>query len=267
MKTKTKICGVYALVDPNTKQVRYIGASKDCQKRFLVHCRNKDNSNKDKNQWIDLLHKQNKSPELLILIECNEKDLTKNEIYYIKKYQLVNLLNHRVVSLKPRSVFAKNLKTNEIKFYEKPQDYIKDGFKKRGVNHACTDPKYSYNGFKFWYADDPEPDTLGFTYNNKTQKLTEWAKEYNLSYSTLCNRIFNLKITLEEALTTPVTQNTKHKFKDKELTLTEWSKELNISLFTLSSRIRRGWSIEKIVTTPIKQRKQQQMKVELPEDY
>lgn len=265
MKTKTKICGIYGLVDPDTKEVRYIGSSKDCNRRFYSHCSKTNSCNKDRFQWINFLREQGKAPELIILKECEEKDLAKYEIYYIKEYKLSNLLNERIVSVKPRSIFSKNLKTGEIKFYEKPEDYIKEGFKKRNVHHVYTDAKYSYRGYRFWYADNPEPDTSGFTYNNKTQKLTEWAKEYNLSYSTLCNRIFNLKMTLEKALTTPVTQNIKHKFKDKELTLTEWSKELNISLFTLSSRIRRGWNIEKIVNTPIKPIKQK--KVELPEDY
>ena len=59
MKTKTKICGIYTLVDPNTKEVRYVGASKDCQKRFLMHCRNKDKENKEKHQWVDALREQN----------------------------------------------------------------------------------------------------------------------------------------------------------------------------------------------------------------
>ena len=37
------------------------------------------------------------------------------------------------------------------------------------------------------------------TYNGKTQSLTDWAKEYNINRSTLCNRL-RKGLTLEEAL-------------------------------------------------------------------
>lgn len=41
------------------------------------------------------------------------------------------------------------------------------------------------------------------TFNNKTQDLKKWAREYNISYQTLWQRIVKLKWSVEKALTTP----------------------------------------------------------------
>ena len=41
------------------------------------------------------------------------------------------------------------------------------------------------------------------------------------------------------------------KYKDKIKTLMQWSKDLNINRKTLSGRIRRGWSVEKAIETPV----------------
>lgn len=42
------------------------------------------------------------------------------------------------------------------------------------------------------------------TYLGKTQSLHQWAKEFNLSYSTLCARITNYKWPIEKSLTEPL---------------------------------------------------------------
>lgn len=39
------------------------------------------------------------------------------------------------------------------------------------------------------------------TYNNKTKVLKDWAKYFNIKYTTLRHRIVNLNLSLEEALT------------------------------------------------------------------
>lgn len=42
------------------------------------------------------------------------------------------------------------------------------------------------------------------THNNKTQLLLDWAKEYNINYTTLYNRIYICNWSIKKALTTPV---------------------------------------------------------------
>lgn len=42
----------------------------------------------------------------------------------------------------------------------------------------------------------------------------------------------------------------RHEHNGTNLTLTEWSKETGISKKTLNSRTNRGWSVEKVLTTP-----------------
>lgn len=43
-----------------------------------------------------------------------------------------------------------------------------------------------------------------YTYKHKTQILKDWAKEYNIKYTTLWHRLYQLKLSIEEALTTPI---------------------------------------------------------------
>lgn len=42
------------------------------------------------------------------------------------------------------------------------------------------------------------------TFNGKTQTITQWAKDKNMSFNTLYSRIFNYHWSIEEALETPV---------------------------------------------------------------
>lgn len=42
------------------------------------------------------------------------------------------------------------------------------------------------------------------TYNDKTQTLAQWAREYNIAYNNLQNRIVKLNWSIEKALTAPI---------------------------------------------------------------
>lgn len=83
MKTTTFI---YALKDPNTNNVRYIGKANDPYVRFrhhLIKCRDK---NTHKRNWINKLKDDNLKPILEILDEVPIDNWQKYEKMYIKKY-------------------------------------------------------------------------------------------------------------------------------------------------------------------------------------
>ncbi len=44
------------------------------------------------------------------------------------------------------------------------------------------------------------------TYNNKSQSVTEWAREMNINVDTLRHRIYDLNWSIEDALTVPPRQ-------------------------------------------------------------
>lgn len=45
---------------------------------------------------------------------------------------------------------------------------------------------------------------LFLTYKGKIQLVIDWVKEYNIPYSTLCNRLYKLNWPIEKALTIPI---------------------------------------------------------------
>lgn len=102
--------GIYGLIDPITKELRYIGLSKNIQVRYSQHC---SHSASTKGSyllnWLNNLQSKNLKPELIILEVCKEKDLSENEIFWISYFKslgcnLVNLtsggenFNHSIIT-------------------------------------------------------------------------------------------------------------------------------------------------------------------------
>lgn len=105
--------------------------------------------------------------------------------------------------------------------------------------------------------------------NNGTKTLKEHCNLNNYNYFTVMNYIYRNNLTAEQALAKYLENNQKRnqnqvkpKAKKKQKiivlptgeTLTEFSKRTGISRKTLESRIHRGWSLEKIVNTPLQEK-------------
>jgi hypothetical protein len=96
--------------------------------------------------------------------------------------------------------------------------------------------------------------SVHITFNGQTKSLTEWAKELNITSPALANRL--KKQSLKTALTT--VKNGYEKvvtFNGITQTVNEWSKKTGIHSNTIHSRLRRGWSIEKALTTKTRNKK------------
>lgn len=94
-KSKTKIgnfiSGIYALLDPRTGDIRYIGQSKNISKRFSSH--KYSSSDYPVSKWISKLRKDGLIPDLVIIEEHeNPVDVEKQWIDRAKKSG-ANLLN------------------------------------------------------------------------------------------------------------------------------------------------------------------------------
>lgn len=77
---------IYALIDPRTNEVRYVGKSNNPKKRYVRHISCKDNG-KYKNRWIKQLIKINLLPILNIIEECDESKWSEREQCWIKYYR------------------------------------------------------------------------------------------------------------------------------------------------------------------------------------
>lgn len=96
---------IYSLVDPRDNQVRYVGASKNPQRRLWQHLnRSKDENNLKKRLWLEELVQHGHVPKLSII----EENLTKGEVlqrekHWIQVYleQGASLVNMRDADLMP----------------------------------------------------------------------------------------------------------------------------------------------------------------------
>lgn len=84
------ISGIYALCCPDTKEVKYVGQSKNIRARIKSHIRG-DGTKSPKTEWIKGLSSAGSSPLVKILEETS--DLNVAEKRHIKREGIENLLN------------------------------------------------------------------------------------------------------------------------------------------------------------------------------
>lgn len=95
---------------------------------------------------------------------------------------------------------------------------------------------------------------LVYTYKGETMCLKDWSRKLNIYYQTLVNRIHLQHLSFEEAIT----------FIDDRDKPLEWNNQLysrqqlcemyNIPLQNFYDRWHKGWTLEKILTTPVKRK-------------
>jgi hypothetical protein len=85
---------IYALTDPVTDEVRYVGITDNAHTRYMQHCNDTRDNHSDKAVWIKSLKDRLLLPGLKIL-EIAEFDVLQREKYWIKYYadQGANLTN------------------------------------------------------------------------------------------------------------------------------------------------------------------------------
>ena len=82
---------IYALCDPDTQRIRYIGKAKNAAKRLKSHLAEKRRTHYPVYRWIAKLRSEGRMPVLRILETCNESDWKQREIALIASHP--NLLN------------------------------------------------------------------------------------------------------------------------------------------------------------------------------
>lgn len=81
---------IYALLDPDTDEVRYVGKTKDLNKRMYSHCRIDPKPTTHKARWVNKLIAADKTPKMLVLEECSDETWEEAEIRWIAHYRSVN---------------------------------------------------------------------------------------------------------------------------------------------------------------------------------
>lgn len=74
---------IYALIDPRTGRIRYVGKTVDLKKRLKAHLRANEKGPKDR--WIRRLQEKDLEPKVEVLEKCAESKWEAREKYWIKK--------------------------------------------------------------------------------------------------------------------------------------------------------------------------------------
>ena len=84
---------IYGLCDPETKEIRYVGATRNLEKRLQGHLRRKSDTRKER--WIAALRVNGLIPKIKKLEIVTEDNWQERERYWIAKYRKENnnLLN------------------------------------------------------------------------------------------------------------------------------------------------------------------------------
>jgi len=153
---------IYTLEHPVTKEVRYIGKTKNPKERFHNHCNRLHNEYTHKRNWINSLRSQGLKPKMNILDEIDESEWKYWEKFWIEQFRQwgFNLVNHTSggdgLTVGNQTSFKKGQKpwnygTAKPKLLKgnkgKTENSIKTQFKKghipwckglkRGTSHRC----------------------------------------------------------------------------------------------------------------------------------
>lgn len=96
---------------------------------------------------------------------------------------------------------------------------------------------------------------LIFTLNGETHVLKEWARIFNINYTTLHSRIYRYGLTFEEAIKEDPFNRLIEIDGEKKI-LKDWCDTYNIKYETVINRINKHkWSVEEAIKTPYKHKK------------
>lgn len=157
---------IYALCDPDTGEIRYIGKSKNSMKRFKEHLSDISlRDNHRKNNWIKSLMKRGKIPNVKIIQKIDrDNQLNQAEIYWIKYfkkhgYNLTNMTDGGDggytggEGLGAKPVIAINIFNRKKKEYKSVQDTKRDGFSPSRVSSVCLGKRHRYRNFIFYFKN------------------------------------------------------------------------------------------------------------------
>jgi hypothetical protein len=148
---------IYALLDPDTYETRYIGQSAQGISR-LNFTMNKSSLKIDspKTKWIHSLLEKNKIPLFKIIDVCEFQELNQKEVFWISKHdKLLNVAKGGIGGDTGKSfrnwkpVISKNIENGKTKEYRYVWEVLKDGFSPTKVSAVCLGKRKSHKGHYF----------------------------------------------------------------------------------------------------------------------
>lgn len=187
---------IYVLIDPNTKEIKYVGATKlVLEERLYLHIKDsKSNSKRNfkKKEWIKNLLSENLTPEIKEIDSSNDvEELRLKELYWINYYisngvKILNEVNNYSNFSEMRyckKILQYDLEGNFIREFRNVLECAKffGGYECNSTIYsiACgKGKKYTYKGFFFIY----EGDSIEYRLKNRVKKGVHVVPEYHKKY-------------------------------------------------------------------------------------
>lgn len=169
---------IYALLDPITNEIRYIGKSNNPKKRINNHIYESKKLTTHKANWIKSLIKKNLKPKIKIIEKVLYNEWEKKEKYYILKYK--NLTNFLKGGNPGPCLFGKNNPSHKRKNKKRSEFFSKeiDEKIKKATSKAVSGKNNKHA--KKWKIISPE-NKIYFIEGC----LVSFCKNYNLSFSSI----------------------------------------------------------------------------------
>ena len=173
---------IYALLNPDTLEVKYIGQSANGIGRYTSHFHpNQLKLKTPKSDWINGLLVSGKYPAFVVLETCLWDQLNEREMFWIDHYgtQLVNTAkggkggNTGGGQSRRCPIYAINLETNQRLDFEYIWQTEEAGFIPSKVVAVCKKKRLSHKGHVFFYQEDQQ-DIIHRRYScNKSSKMIQ----------------------------------------------------------------------------------------------
>lgn len=92
---------------------------------------------------------------------------------------------------------------------------------------------------------------ISITYEGQTKCLKDWAKHFSIKYTTLYLRMFRKGLSFEESIKYIDPRTQKIYWEGKYYTRKELCKKYNLKLQHFYDRTSKGWTLERILKTPV----------------
>lgn len=175
---------IYTLIDPISKEIRYVGKTKDSKDRFKRHMSDYSliESWTEKNKWLLNLKNNNLNPIIEIIDEGDNNNINKLEIKWISYFRslgikLTNMTDggdgcdntgrkHKVETIekmklchpKRREIIQFDLDNKIVDIFNSAHDSSeKTGFPRSSISRCCLGKYIQVKGYYFRFIDDYFP--------------------------------------------------------------------------------------------------------------
>jgi hypothetical protein len=215
---------IYTLKDPISKEIRYVGKTKDSKDRFRRHMSDYSliESWTDKNKWLLNLRNSNLEPIMEIVDEGDSNNINSLEVKWISHFRglgldLLNMTDggdgfdwtgrkHKVETIeklklchpKRREVIQFDLNNNIINIFNSAHDTSENtGFPRSSISRCCLGKYIQVKGYYFRFIDDYFPCSKAIGDINESL-LKSKIDEFNSNKKTYLTKRQELNLRIKE---------------------------------------------------------------------